>query len=171
MGSVQRMSEVADAADDHVVVRMVGFPSPLMREVIEHLEGLQREFTLLASSEQARGEVPRRLLEIVRELRKGTPLPRRVDSGGSGEDRTFHVPLTALQALIRFSRVLDEADSYCRDGDFLLTLPMSDELVAFRRWYLGEFVAQVHGMEPLSWEEVDRGAVLGTSALRGETDS
>lgn len=165
------MSDVPDRVDDHVVVRMPGFPRALMREVIEHLEGLRREFTLLASSEQARGEVPRRLLDIVKELRRGTPMPQRTDSGQADEDRTFNVRPAAAAALIRFSRVLDEADAYCRDGDFLLTLPMSDELVAFRRWYLGEFVAQVSGMEPLPWSDADRDSLLASPVLRGETGS
>jgi len=165
------MSDVPNGVADHVVVRMVGFPRPLMRDVIEHLEGLRREFTLLASSEQARGEVPRRLLEIVRELQQGTPMPRRTDSGTANEDRTFDVRPAAPRGLIRFAHVLDEADAYCRDGDFLLTLPMSDELVAFRRWYLGEFVAQVAAMEPLPWADADREGLLASPVLRGETRS
>jgi hypothetical protein len=46
--------------------------------------------------------------------------------------------------------MLEEADEYCR-SDQLLTLATPPTLVAFRRWYLGEFIAQIDGRPPQPW--------------------
>jgi hypothetical protein len=46
--------------------------------------------------------------------------------------------------------MLNRADDYCRQGA-LLTLATPDDLVAFRRWYLGEFRAQINGARPTPW--------------------
>lgn len=53
------------------------------------------------------------------------------------------------------SAILDaiaEVDAYCRRGD-LLTLAISDEHHRYLRWVFGEFIRQVDGAAPTSWEE------------------
>ncbi|MDP9441273.1 MAG: hypothetical protein M3P34_03640 [Actinomycetota bacterium] len=52
--------------------------------------------------------------------------------------------------------MLDEPDEFCRSGNQLLTLATPPELLAFRRWYLREFNAQLQGQPPLPWPEADR---------------
>jgi hypothetical protein len=46
--------------------------------------------------------------------------------------------------------MLDEADAFCRGGD-LLMLATPDDQVAFRRWFLAEFVTQLGGGAPTPW--------------------
>ncbi len=48
---------------------------------------------------------------------------------------------------------MDEADDYCRAGQHLLTLVTPPEALAFRRWYLGEFVRQIAGEQPRPWTD------------------
>jgi len=50
----------------------------------------------------------------------------------------------------RLREVLDEADAFCREQR-LLTPPPTPQLLAMRNWYLGEFVRQGAGEEPLPW--------------------
>ena len=46
--------------------------------------------------------------------------------------------------------MLDEADVFCREGE-LLTLATPADEVAFRRWFLNEFVRQLRGEPPRRW--------------------
>jgi hypothetical protein len=49
--------------------------------------------------------------------------------------------------------MLDEVDEFCRQGKHLLTLATPPELVAYRRWYLGEFIAQLAGRPATPWPD------------------
>ena len=54
-------------------------------------------------------------------------------------------------AAAEFDALLDEADDYCRAGETLLTLATPAPALAFRRWFLGEFVRQAAGEPPRPW--------------------
>lgn len=73
----------------------------------------------------------------------------------------------AVAATVSLARMLDEADEFCRSGNHLLTLATPPELLAFRRWYLGEFNAQLQGQSPLPWPEADRQQLVASPTLRG----
>jgi hypothetical protein len=62
----------------------------------------------------------------------------------------YRVPLAAGEACVELNAMLDEADEFCREGD-LLTLATPADQVAFRRWFLGEFVEQLGGGAPTPW--------------------
>ena len=66
-------------------------------------------------------------------------------------DLTFRVPPTVAEAAVAIGEMLDEADEYCREGRHLLTLATPPDLVAYRRWYLQQFVDQVAGHPPAPW--------------------
>ena len=68
-------------------------------------------------------------------------------------DLIYHVPVEVRQAAIDLGVLLDEADDFCRQGDELLTLATPPRAVAFRRWFLEEFVRQIDGQPPVSWED------------------
>ena len=53
--------------------------------------------------------------------------------------------------------LLDEADAYCAGGQHLLMLATPDDLLAYRRWYLGEFTRQAEGASPVPWPQVADG--------------
>ena len=140
-------------------VRLLGFPIALHARAVEHHEELMREFQLLALDT---ADVPRRLAALVEEMVASygsiglAPAADRDAARARGEttvDLTYHVPASIAEVCLRLDRMLDEADEFCR-SDRLLTLAADDDLVAFRRWTLGQFVAQVGGAAPTPWAEV-----------------
>lgn len=148
--------------DGLVDVLVVGFPLALHRRSTEHHEELLREFQLLAIDPDAAKDVPRRLVELVAELTTAyagvtdavnAERDAAADRGEDSVDLHYRVPAGVVGACERLDRMLDEADAFCRE-DRLLTLAAAPEVTAFRRWYLGEFVAQVAGAAPTPWAAV-----------------
>jgi hypothetical protein len=148
-----------------VPVRLLGLPVALHARASEHGEELQREFVLIAEGLQhpdARAELPHRLLALIENLQgrysgftieQEDLLDAAVRTGRASIDLTFQVPRDAAEAATTLGRMLDEADAYCREGKHLLTLATPPDLVAYRRWYLGEFVSQIAGHAPKPWHE------------------
>jgi hypothetical protein len=146
-----------------VTVQLLGIPMDLHARATEHGEELQREFTLIAQGRErsdSRTEMPRRLLSLIATLQGNysaftTEQEDRLDaairSGQPTLDLTFHVPAGISDAAIALGALLDEADDYCREGKHLLTLAAPADLVAYRRWYLREFVDQIAGAPPKPW--------------------
>ncbi len=140
-----------------VLVRIVGLPLDVYRRVSEHTDELLREFTLIRGED---GEhVPARLLALIDELNarfagftegQRTAMQEALARGDAEIDLLYQVPPEASEAAVRLAALLDEADDFCRAGD-LLTLASPPEGVAFRRWFLEEFVLQVRGEPPRSW--------------------
>lgn len=133
-----------------------------MAQAHEDAEGLRRELTLVAASEAAAHDhhVPHRLLALVDELDAGWPaltpeersrLIEAADQGRAAVDVVYRVPREIADACRRLAAALDEADRYCAEGRYLLSLATPPDALAFRRWYLGEFVRQVAGEPPVSW--------------------
>jgi hypothetical protein len=144
-------------------VHLLQVPVPLWAQAQEHSDSLQREFALMSMGGTADGErsVPARLLELVAALRGqySSATTEQVQQllAAHGEGRgelpelVYRVPPGAAQAAQQVGDMFDEADAFCRDGRHLLTLATPPELVAFRRWYLGEFVRQADGSPPVPW--------------------
>lgn len=144
-----------------VHVELRGVPLPLYARARQHSEEMQREFALIRLSQDV-GEdsVPNRLLELVNELSgrfsafadpSSADLEGAVRRGETHADVVFTVPEQAAPAAESLRGLLDEADDFCRNGDLLLTLAAPDEVVAFRHWFLGEFVRQIAGEPPNPW--------------------
>lgn len=155
------------AHDDLVTVRLVDLPVPLHQRATEHSEGLRREFQLLHEYTEQTGTatVPRRLVELVNAMRSSyggftTSQEDELEAAiAAGTDRltlTFHVPPHAGEAARTLGAMLDEADEFCRDGQHLLTLAAPPDVVEYRRWYLGEFIAQTAGAPPTPWDHGSR---------------
>lgn len=146
-------------------VRVLGLPLDVYARVQEVHEGLMREFALIALSQPGRS-VPARLVALTKDLQARyanftrEASERQAMAAERGEravDLVYEVPVDVAQAAARYDTLLDEAVEYCRQGD-LLTLAPSEEHIAFRRWFLGEFVRQIRGEQPVSWQEyVDAG--------------
>lgn len=143
-------------------VRLVGFPLAVFARSQEHYEELMREFQLLAIDPEPRKDTPRKLIDLVDELTRtyggmnaGTEAARdaALERGEETIDLTFQVPPSVAEACVHLGQMLDAADEFCRE-DQLLTLAAPDEAVAFRRWYLAEFPAQLAGAAPTPWADV-----------------
>ena len=133
------------------------YPLRLGARASEHYESVYRELALLASSDEG-APVPGSLLELLAEMdrrsaRNNATEQEREEALARGEetlDVALHVPADVVEVGARLERLLDEADSFCRDGT-LLTLAPPDDVVAFRRWYLGELMRQIGGEAPQPW--------------------
>lgn len=139
-------------------VHLLEFPLPLFLRAQEHHADLMREFAYVAEPHDS-DDVPDRLITISASMRErfgaftAAPDAARdaaLARGDTAVDLEFNVPEAAAAAAGDLSKLLDEADNYCRRGD-LLTLATPPDLVAFRRWYLGEFPAQISGGEATPW--------------------
>jgi hypothetical protein len=142
-----------------VEVRLLRFPLPLWARSQEHVDELLREFALIAESEDHQS-VPRRLLALIAELTasyagiSSSPEQHRDDALARGEtvtDLLYHVPAGASEAIRHLGEMLDLADEYCRQGSHLLTLQTPADQLAFRRWFLDEFIVQLAGGPATPW--------------------
>jgi hypothetical protein len=147
---------------DLIEVRLLRFPLGLWQQSQEHVDELLREFALIAQAEEEHASVPRRLLNLVAELTAtyaglSTPTEQvRDDAIARGDDEidlVYRTPREAAGAVRHLGEMLDEADRYCRQGSHLLTLQTPPDQVAFRRWFLSEFLNQYEGAAPVPWPD------------------
>lgn len=145
-----------------VPVRLVGVPLDIFRRSMEHWDGLIREFTLLAMRSSEAHEVPARLLNLVDALTDAyTPFTGGTDRvrdeamarGDATVDLTYLVPLHARQAVLDLEAMAEQADDFCRQGEELLTMARPAPVRRFAQWYLSQFVDQLDGGPPQSWQE------------------
>lgn len=152
------------ASDELFVVRILGMPLSVWAVAEEHADGLLREFALIAASEAKGREthLPRQLLELVDELEadyaaltsdQRSQLVDAVERGADTIDLEYRVPAAVTEACVRLQQALDSSDRYCAEGEYLLSLATPPEALAFREWYLGEFIRQIAGQPPQSWSE------------------
>jgi hypothetical protein len=157
-------SGVSEHNGQLVDVELRRLPVELQARAVEHAQELQREFLLIAEGLQhveAPPALPRRLLDLVEALQREfggftveqeNALDQAVAAGVPTIDLRFRVPRGAAEAAAAIGQMLDEADEYCREGRHLLTLATPPDLVAYRRWYLQQFVDQIAGSAPTPWE-------------------
>ncbi len=140
-----------------VPVRILGLPLDVYRRASEHTDELLREFALIQEDDSE--HVPARLLALIDELHlrfaaftQGQTLAMQeaMARGDTEIDLLYEVPREASEGAARLADLLDEADDFCRAGD-LLTLAALPETLAFRRWFLEEFVLQIDGRPPRPW--------------------
>lgn len=154
-----------------VEVRILALPVDLWARAQEHIDELLREFTLLTAADREVPDTrhPRELLDLVDELRRDydgmatdqqMKLVQAAKEGTPALDLTYQVPAGLAQACTRLGDALDAADRYCRSGEHLLTLATPPEALAFRQWYLGEFVGQISGQVAVPWPEWSSGRRL-----------
>jgi hypothetical protein len=157
-----------------VHVRILGLPVALHVRVQQWQDGLLRELTLMTlDGSDGPQSVPARILRLAEELRaryggETTPQQQRIDeAAGRGEatiDLVYDVPVEVADAVRQYGALLDELDAHSLRGTFLMP-PSPPELVAYRRWYLGQFVDQLEGREPTPWTAASGAA--DRESLRG----
>ena len=145
-----------------VEVELLGLPLDIHRLATEHNDELLREFALLAAqqADPSDHDVPARLLSLGEELQAKygsftqgatSELDAALERGDPSIDLVFVVPGEVAGGVDELNRILDEADDFCRRGGPLLTLAAPPEVVAYRRWFLEEFIRQVEGKPPMPW--------------------
>jgi hypothetical protein len=153
---------MSQSAGELVEVKLLRLPLQVWQRTQEHLDGLLREFALIAHDDEATVATPRRLLDLVQQLTAGFGTFSEAQRMAMGEalargeteiDLTYRVPPAAAGAAQQLGDMLDEADEYCRQGDHLLTLATPAEELRFRRWFISEFVDQLGGAAPTPWPD------------------
>jgi hypothetical protein len=151
------------STEGFVEVRLLRLPLQVWQRTQEHVDGLLREFALIAQDPEARAATPGRLLDLVKEVTSGyggfsaeqrKAMEAAFERNESEIDLTYQLPPAAAAAAQQLGDMLDEADEYCRRGDHLLTLATPPEELRFRRWFISEFVDQLNGAPPTPWPDV-----------------
>ena len=155
---------MSQTAGELVEVRLLRLPLQVWQRTQEHVDGLLREFALIAQDDEAKAAPPGRLLALVQELSAGfgsfseaqvIEMQAALACGETEIDLSYQVPVAAAPAAQQLGDMLDEADEYCRRGDHLLTLATPAEELRFRRWFISEFVDQLGGAPPTPWSPQD----------------
>ncbi|MEO6713951.1 MAG: ATP-binding protein [Mycobacteriales bacterium] len=150
------------ATDGLVTARILRLPLKLHARAQQHSEELDREFALIAEqAKQEPGSVPDRLLGLSATMsaryagfteEQKALIDAAIEAGDSVLDElTCTLPRRAGGAAEQAGRILDDADELCRQGR-LLALATPPEVLAYRQWYLAEFVAQAAGAAPTPWQ-------------------
>ena len=159
-----------DPTADLRTVHLLEIPLSVYARSTQHFEELMREFALIsldtdreAAADGGSRPVPERLQTLVHELTENfsaftvdTEAERdaALARGESTIDLTYRIPPQVTGASRELSALLEEVDDYCRAGQHLITLATPPESVAFRAWYLDEFIGQLEqGRDPMPWDE------------------
>lgn len=148
--------------DELLRVVLLDLPVEQHKRSAEHMDALQREFELIRLSEDGGDSVPSRLIALTtagqRDFGGVTSAPSQaiqeaIEGNVPSIDVEYLMPVAAADLCQRLSDLLDEADDYCRAGEHLLTLATPPDAVRYRRWFLGQMVAQIAGHPPTPWSE------------------
>lgn len=144
-----------------VEVRLLAVPVALRERSTEHGDALLREMTLIAqSAREGDSDLPLRLLRLADEVRTSyaeftvhgdAEIDAAAEAGRESVDVTYHVPVQVADFCRHVLAVVEEANDYCLQGQYLLTLATPPDVLAYQRWILGEFVRQVAGEPPRAW--------------------
>jgi hypothetical protein len=152
-------------------VEIIGLPIPLHARAQEHSAELMREMYLIAqqlhgdpdqhdSTHHGDHALPARLLALVDELGQryagfttvqDLRLTEAVNAKQESIDLVYELPAPAAEAAQHLADIFEEADEFCLAGQHLLTLATPADLVAYRRWFLGEIIGQLAGVEATPW--------------------
>ena len=152
-------SEPHPASEELVEIRIIGLPLLERQLASEHFDDLQREFSPLDADNES---VPTRLIALREELQgrfaafsagPSADIAAATDRGDTSTDLVYVLPRAASEATLQLARLLDEADEYCAQGEYLLTLTTPEQALRFRRWFLSEFIRQFRGEAPIPWSD------------------
>jgi hypothetical protein len=150
---------------DLSTVHLLELPVPLAARARQWFEELMREFALIhaGAADHERPEVPGRLMSLVDLLvaqfsglndDARNRLEDAIDRGDQViADHVVEMPKEAGAAAQALGAMMDEAEAFCRQGRHLLTLAEPPAVLAYRRWYLEEIVAQLAGAAPTPWSQ------------------
>jgi anti-sigma regulatory factor (Ser/Thr protein kinase) len=151
-----------DPYPNGVQITLLDAPIQPMIRTAAHYDALYREFRLILELDPSHREaVPGRLLSLIDGL--GTSFlgvgrvveetwDTAVAENRDSIDLYFRLPPEAGPAVLRYNRLLDEADDYCRRFE-LLTIAPTDEAVSVRGWAFGQIVSQCQGEPPTCWSQ------------------
>jgi anti-anti-sigma factor len=145
------------------VVELIGLPVGVHDRARDHHQTLLRELALIDVAGDL-GTASARLRRLSSTLREQyaafSEAPEAlIDQAIAGEggrlDLRYAVPAHAADAAEELASTWEEVETLCRSGG-LVTLVASPETIAYRRWILAEFLAQIRdGATPTPWRHHD----------------
>ncbi|HET9075819.1 MAG TPA: ATP-binding protein [Acidimicrobiales bacterium] len=136
-------------------VHLVGIPVELLLESARHMSDLQREMQVMSMDRTAPPEVEQVVQAgkpWVTDIDRWVNVDRRAAERALARgERTVDVEVVVPEDIAR--RIDGIAAWVCHTASvvlrrYLLTLPAPDEVVAYRRWYGEEIMAQIGGRPP-----------------------
>ena len=163
-GSLFDLSEVAAGAEvvpppaeDMLRVRLLGMPAQLFADFRRWYAEMRRELRILGLAHAAEYPIAGELTALTAQVDAERAQARGIDvldaaiaAGADRVDLDYGVPPSAPATMAHFGDLLDRVDDFCREHR-LLTVPAHPEVVALRRWYVGQFVRQAAGEPPTPW--------------------
>ena len=141
-------------------IALLEAPIQKMIRTAAHYDALYREFRLIMELDPSHLQaVPGRLLSLIDALGASflgfgrstkETWDTAVRENRDTVDMHFRIPSEAGPAVVRYNRLLDEADDYCQRAE-LLTIAPTEEALAVRRWAFGQVVCQCQGEPPTPW--------------------
>jgi anti-anti-sigma factor len=126
------------------------------------MSALNREFTLIRAVDRDEGSVPVQLHTLAEQLTgrfsgftgaADAELAAALERNDVSIDLVYDVPPDVGPASRTLADLLDAADGYCRAAEYLITLASPPDTIAYRRWFLGQFIDQAEGRPPTAWAE------------------
>lgn len=151
----QALTPIPEA--DAVDIEILDVPVDLYQGFHRHFCELRREVRLLALAHETDYPLAKSLSDLFaaleRSLRDGLGAEQVQAAEFTGQeyaDVYARISRRSATTLSRFLEALELADAFCRE-ERLLSLARSPEQRAFQSWFLGEYVRQTAGEEPLPW--------------------
>jgi hypothetical protein len=141
-------------------VELRNAPVGVWHESRRWFDELLREFAVIATTSPD-AEVPRQLLEFVDDVQSrfsrfseptNLTLEQAHADGQPHVDLSLELPVEAGAVATELHEHILRANAFCRDGH-LLTGEMSEQVMRFLEWYLGEVERQLAGSEPTPWRD------------------
>jgi len=146
-----------EGADESTRIHLRHLPVALFADFRNHFEELRRELRILSFAHEDEYPVAKRLAEVFsgfEDIQRGSAETAAVDEARASEVATVDVsavvPRERAVVMAQMIDLLELADAFCRSKR-LLSLATTDQQQQFQRWYLGEYVNQARGAEPLPW--------------------
>jgi hypothetical protein len=142
---------------DFVAVVFDDMPVRLLADFRRHYHEVRRELRLLALAHEDDYPVAKSLTQLFHRVDDMTlnmvglaALETAMAEGVERADIVLHVPPGSSETMAQLLELLELADEFCR-AQRLLTLAATPQQFELQRWYLGEFVRQAGGEQPLPW--------------------
>lgn len=154
---------MTERGTDLVDVVLLELPLDLRSRAQEHSDELLREMTLIALQidEGDGSALPVRLTQLVDQVQAtysafvdqpDKQIEAAIERGDLVADRVVYtVPRTVGGVATHLMDILEEADEFCRRGEYLLALAAPPDIHAYRIWALREFQTQCEGAAPVPW--------------------
>ena len=149
-----------------VEVHLLQVPLALRRRALEHADEIAREVQLIISGGGAaampelvavlermaryRIDVPDSYRELAADMR--VQLDEAARAGHESADAHYLVTQSSLDAFAGMDALFERFDDLASSGQ-LLTLAPPEDIKAFRRWLLGQYLTQFDGQPPVPWPQ------------------